>query len=556
MERTAVLILPRLDTFPLRKISQRGRSRCNGHRVSDIMMTDRGDGHQAPTARVRITAAGVTIHRLAAPSQPPAEADSPQPMDVEPIEEEEKKYFAAARYHRCPASQLMSRTTTTSRTKMSKARRHRQRKRPPMSMRRRRCLRRPSINLYFAASSSPKRVFRTADGRQYEQDLITGKVEWSPPNTTVPSSSSDNANGTTTATNNADEQQEQQRQSPSKTLRTADGQRICGSPGCKKPDRHAGLCTREEDRVLSAAKSEEEPPQQPTTLEEEAALHAPLLRHRPEPPPPPPPAEKSSATSPRAAHCGPMLPASCDKCVKILGAFTPARCFARVSERCRAHDGYNTGTSRWHHISAHEHFCADCAEHYSRGEARKLWQAEQAFGKCSHKEVVVRLHLPTWAVCTAQGCGKWRPLPPLCVRCEVRQEAVDPTYHAEWHCGLAELARGGGDLNGGIGVRARRKVHASCEHPLDPNAALTEPPEETGLAIPFVVLGARESDVKDAASDARLPWWDLSRLESATLAHHAELSQDMLSHPVRYVALRNLILYKWRENRAAGYVSH
>ena len=116
-------------------------------------------------------------------------------------------------------------------------------------------------------------------------------------------------------------------------------------------------------------------------------------------------------------------------------------------------------------------------------------------------------------------------------------------------------ARGGGDLNGGIGVRARRKVHASCEHPLDPNAALTEPPEESGLAIPFVVLGARESDVKDAASDARLPWWDLSRLESATLAHHAELSQDMLSHPVRYVALRNLILYKWRENRAAGYVS-
>ena len=53
-------------------------------------MTDRGDVHQALAARVRISAAGVTIHRLAAPSQPPAEADSPQPMDVEPIEEEEK----------------------------------------------------------------------------------------------------------------------------------------------------------------------------------------------------------------------------------------------------------------------------------------------------------------------------------------------------------------------------------------------------------------------------------------------------------------------------------
>ena len=102
-------------------------------------------------------------------------------------------------------------------------------------------------------------------------------------------------------------------------------------------------------------------------LKQEAAQ--PSLRARPEPPPPPS-APAAKATSPRAAAAPTVRtgPATCDKCVKILGQ-PPARlrCFARASEQCRAHDGHNDATLKWHHVSGHEHFCNECAEHYSRG---------------------------------------------------------------------------------------------------------------------------------------------------------------------------------------------
>ena len=216
-----------------------------------------------------------------------------------------------------------------------------------------------------------------------------------------------------------------------------------------------------------------------------------------------------------------------------------------MSERCRALEGLNALSLRWHHVSTHEHFCQDCVDHYSRGEARKAWQAEQARGKCSFKEVVVRLHLPCWTRCTKPGCGKWRALPAL-------TERADGFDAATWHCGLAEVVRGGdGGGSGGMANRGRRKVAISCDAPQDPAAALPEPPEEPGLAVPFIVRGASEDEVKDAVAESRLPWWDLSRFESAALRHSA----TSLSHPTRFVALRNLILFRWRERRATGWVS-
>lgn len=278
---------------------------------------------------------------------------------------------------------------------------------------------------------------------------------------------------------------------------------------------------------------------QSTALKADAAVHAPHLRARPEPPPAPSPSAKA-ATSPRAA-AAPTGPATCERCTKA-GLTPTLRCFARVAERCRAVDGHNVGTSKWHHVSAHEHYCHDCVEHYTRGEPRKVWQAEQAFGKCSHKEVVVRLHLPCYAKCTAAGCGKWRALPQLAARAQVRTEARDAAFHAAWECAQAELVRGGAsDIGVGLGMaaRGRRKSAGSCTLPADAMASLAEPPEDLGLAVPFVVLGASEAEMREAVGEARVPWWDLSRFESGVLHHHGEECADLLSHPCRYVAVRN-----------------
>ena len=118
-------------------------------------------------------------------------------------------------------------------------------------------------------------------------------------------------------------------------------------------------------------------------------------------------------------------------------------CFAQVSSRCRAAGGSNAAASRWHAVSSHERFCQDCVDHYGRGEGRRAWQAEQeAHGKCSFKEVVVRLHLPVWAQCAL--CSKWRALPPR----------TQPSALPEgWHCGL--LA----DAEGSAGASTRRGTH-------------------------------------------------------------------------------------------------
>jgi hypothetical protein len=104
------------------------------------------------------------------------------------------------------------------------------------------------------------------------------------------------------------------------------------------------------------------------------------------------PARPKSPKSPKSpagvAPAAPAGPAHCERCAKAGRPPPSLRCFARLAERCRARDGFNTETSRWHHVSALEHFCQDCVDYYSRGEARKAWQSEQAaHGKCSYKEV-------------------------------------------------------------------------------------------------------------------------------------------------------------------------
>ena len=262
--------------------------------------------------------------------------------------------------------------------------------------------------------------------------------------------------------------------------------------------------------------------------------------------------------SPAATSLVPAGPAMCERCTKA-GVTPSLRCFARVSGRCRSQGGYNASAARWHHVSPYEHFCHDCVEHYGRGEARREWQAHQAHGKCSFKELVVKLHLPGWARCTRPECGKWRAVPAQARPWELPEE---------WHCAELDDLVGGApgaavpaDGGGGGGApsqglsahRSRRKpclAHRGCDVSEEALASAAEPAEDKGQAVDWVAGGASEAEVKAAAAEARMPWWDLSRIEA-----HAIIGTGLESHPCRFVALRNLLLWLWRQRRSTGWIS-
>lgn len=201
-------------------------------------------------------------------------------------------------------------------------------------------------------------------------------------------------------------------------------------------------------------------------------------------------APDAEAVTPRA--CKPTGPPVCERCVKLdHGPPLPYRCFARIAERCFASDGANDATAKWHHVSAVEHYCHDCVDYYSRGEARKLWQSEQAHGKCNFREFVVRRHLPAWVRCSRPECAKWRSLPPHATQAE----DFDPQ---SWTCAEGELIRGlsdGSHTHHSHAQRARRKVRSTCEVAQAALASVPEPAEEDSTPVPFVSLGATENEV-------------------------------------------------------------
>ena len=302
---------------------------------------------------------------------------------------------------------------------------------------------------------------------------------------------------------------------------------------------------------------------------------------------------RPASSPPSAAATG---PATCERCAKAAGGAPPdLLCFARVSERCRAQAGRVTSTARWHHVSMHEHFCHDCVEHYGRGEARRVWQSQQAHGKCSFKELVVRMHLPNWARCMRPECAKWRRLP---------AHAQPWLLPERWHCSELDALIASGGLgsvpttaaglassmavstsasptfyeSGGLaasrsrrrsppsplaaayvvgdsswaprGDRGRSWEHRGCDVAEEPAASLPAPPEEPGQLIEWIAGGASEAEVREAVEEARLPWWDLSRKETAAV-HSTALE----TAPSRFVALRNFLLWLWRARRASGWLS-
>ncbi|XP_052764586.1 lysine-specific histone demethylase 1B-like [Mya arenaria] len=85
-------------------------------------------------------------------------------------------------------------------------------------------------------------------------------------------------------------------------------------------------------------------------------------------------------------------------------------CFARVSSTCCG-NGY---TSRWYHITAGEHFCNECFEHFYRSHNvgydiyanwKRLWSQ---YGNSDNgiKAYMCDQILPYWVQCNL--CGKWR----------------------------------------------------------------------------------------------------------------------------------------------------
>ncbi|CAI9720478.1 lysine-specific histone demethylase 1B-like [Octopus vulgaris] len=89
-------------------------------------------------------------------------------------------------------------------------------------------------------------------------------------------------------------------------------------------------------------------------------------------------------------------------------------CFANSTERCVG-SGY---TSRWHHISAGEHFCNECFEYFYRShklgyETFCKWKSEWSSKAKMEASVCVFMAdklLPFWVQCTRPECCKWRQL--------------------------------------------------------------------------------------------------------------------------------------------------
>ncbi|PIK55285.1 putative lysine-specific histone demethylase 1B [Apostichopus japonicus] len=124
-------------------------------------------------------------------------------------------------------------------------------------------------------------------------------------------------------------------------------------------------------------------------------------------------------------------------------------CFTNATEKCAG----DTYTSRWYHMSAGEHFCNECFDHYYRShrEGYKLfseWKREWSKnGKTDPnlKTYMADQVLPYWVQCNKQSCKKWRPLPP---RKDLTKEII-----SSFVCDHADNKAGVGD---------------SCEWPQDP----------------------------------------------------------------------------------------
>ncbi|XP_019850257.1 PREDICTED: lysine-specific histone demethylase 1B-like [Amphimedon queenslandica] len=95
----------------------------------------------------------------------------------------------------------------------------------------------------------------------------------------------------------------------------------------------------------------------------------------------------------------------------------PPFCFCHATEKC-AKDGH---TSRWYHLSAGQHYCNECFEHFYRSHKpghklyeqwSSIWEREAGDTLPPRaSQFMADMWLPIWVQCTNEGCGHWRKLP-------------------------------------------------------------------------------------------------------------------------------------------------
>ncbi|KAH3748720.1 lysine-specific histone demethylase 2-like [Dreissena polymorpha] len=115
-------------------------------------------------------------------------------------------------------------------------------------------------------------------------------------------------------------------------------------------------------------------------------------------------------------------------CSKTSCPATAPICFARSSQLCCG-NGY---TSRWYHITAGEHFCNECFEHFYRSYKdgydiymswKRLWTQ---YGNTDHsiRSYMVDQVLPYWVECNL--CHKWRSV--------FRETDISPKFLKSYVC--------------------------------------------------------------------------------------------------------------------------
>ncbi|XP_041360495.1 lysine-specific histone demethylase 1B-like [Gigantopelta aegis] len=243
-------------------------------------------------------------------------------------------------------------------------------------------------------------------------------------------------------------------------------------------------------------------------------------------------------------------------------------CFANATNRC-AGNGY---TSRWYHISDGEHFCNECFEHFYRSykegysvfeKWKHVWST-QGTTEPTHRVFMCDQFLPYWVQCNLSSCRKWRQLS--------REASLTPEFINKYVCGMSLL-----------GVK-KEKQFAACCIPEDDRASLANDPnwfsqlsnpsylqptstfsilaeyypEKVGLSASDPKILELKSKSMDAVACCEYvrPFQSPNQPQHAYSFHPAMMEDDEIqefphiagTHPVMFLAIRNLILSRWSEN--------
>ncbi|XP_077989973.1 lysine-specific histone demethylase 2-like [Glandiceps talaboti] len=109
-------------------------------------------------------------------------------------------------------------------------------------------------------------------------------------------------------------------------------------------------------------------------------------------------------------------------------------CFVAATDRCARRSGV---TARWYHLSAGEHYCNECFDHFYRSHKtgyrhylqwKKQWVSNSKNSEPSIRAFIADMHLKYWVQCNKADCRKWRQLGP--------NKDISPDLVKKYHCGM------------------------------------------------------------------------------------------------------------------------